>query len=69
MEIKLETSHEEVLVILTQLDIPTDDKSKKHVRLGCYEGWSFYMVNLKSIYEGGIDLRNMHDALKGVINS
>ena len=69
VEIKLETSHEEVLVILTQLDIPTDDKSKKHVRLGCYEGWSFYMVNLKSIYEGGIDLRNMHDALKGVINS
>ncbi len=69
VEIKLEQVNEEVLVTLTQSNIPTDDKSKKDIRLGCYEGWSFYMVNLKSIYEGGLDLRNMNDQLKGVINS
>ena len=69
VEIKLEQLKEEVMVILTQRDIPTDDKSKKDIRLGCYEGWSFYMTNLKSIYEGGLDLRNMNDDLTGVINS
>jgi len=69
VEIKLEQLKEEVLVTLTQSNIPTDEKSKKDVRLGCHEGWSFYLVNLKSIYEGGVDLRNMNDGLKGVINS
>ena len=57
------------MCIRDRSNIPTDDKSKKDIRLGCYEGWSFYMVNLKSIYEGGLDLRNMNDQLKGVINS
>lgn len=69
VEIKLEQLTEEVMVTLTQRNIPTDDKSKKDIRLGCFEGWSFYMTNLKSIYEGGLDLRNMNDDLTGVINS
>ena len=69
VEIKLEQLSAEVMVTLTQSDIPTDDLSKKDIRLGCFEGWSFYMTNLKSVYEGGLDLRNMNDDLKGVINS
>jgi len=69
VEIKLEQLHEEVLVTLIQSNIPTDDLSKKDIRLGCFEGWSFYMTNLKSVYEGGLDLRNMNEGIKGVINS
>lgn len=69
VDIKLEQLADVVMVVLTQSGIPTDDKSKKDIRLGCFEGWSFYLVNLKSIYEGGIDLRNMDDSIKGVINT
>jgi len=49
--------------------IPTDDESKKEIRLGCDAGWSFYLVNLKSIYEGGLDLRNKVEDHKGMLNS
>jgi uncharacterized protein YndB with AHSA1/START domain len=58
VDIKLTQKGEHILVELTQKDIPTDEDSKKEIRLGCHQGWSFYLVNLKSVYEGGLDLRN-----------
>jgi len=69
VEIKLKEKGEDILMSLTQSNIPTDNMSKKNIRLGCYEGWSFYMVNLKSIYEGGLDLRNMDKKYTGIINT
>ncbi len=57
-----------VVVELTQRGIPTDSTSKKDIRLGCESGWSFFLVNLKSIYEGGIDLRNKQKSFKGMLN-
>lgn len=57
------------IVELSQINIPTDEDSKKNVRLGCDSGWAFYMVNLKSIYEGGLDLRNKESKLKGMLNN
>lgn len=58
-----------VVVTLTQKNIPTDDNSKKGIRLGCDSGWSFFLLNLKSVYEGGIDLRNKDINLQGMLNS
>lgn len=57
------------IVELTQKNIPIDEDSKKNIRLGCDSGWAFYMVNLKSVYEGGLDLRNKEEKLKGMLNS
>jgi hypothetical protein len=58
-----------VIVELTQKDIPTDDASKQNIRLGCHTGWSFFLVNLKSVYEGGLDLRNKDSNFKGMITN
>jgi len=58
VEVNLKQLENKVLVELTQSNIPTDNESKEQIRLGCEGGWAFYLVNLKSIYEGGIDLRN-----------
>jgi len=58
-----------VIVKLTQKNIPTDDVSKRNIRLGCESGWSFYLLNLKSIYEGGVDLRNKNPEFIGMLNS
>jgi uncharacterized protein YndB with AHSA1/START domain len=58
-----------VLVELTQKEIPLDDHSKQYVRLGCASGWAFYLVNLKSVYEGGLDLRNKDARLSPMINN
>ena len=57
------------IVELEQDEIPTDDASIVYYHLGCMKGWLFYMVNLKSVLEGGIDLRNRKTDLKDVANS
>lgn len=59
----------ETICELVQENIPTDEKGKAHYHLGCNTGWTFYMTNLKSILEGGIDLRNKNVDLKNVLNS
>lgn len=57
------------IVELVQSDIPTDDKGMHYWHLGCKTGWTFYLTNLKSIFEGGLDLRNRDMGLKNVVNS
>ncbi len=69
VDIKLTSQDEYVIVELTQKEIPTDDDSKRGIRLGCHTGWSFFLVNLKSVYEGGLDLRNKDTKLKGMLNN
>jgi len=69
VDIQLSTLDDYVIVELTQKNIPTDDNSKQHIRLGCHTGWSFYLVNLKSVYEGGLDLRNKEPKLKVMMNN
>lgn len=69
VEITLEQHQEFVIVKLIQSNIPTDNESKRGIRLGCDSGWSFFLVNLKSVYEGGIDLRNKNKDLTGMLNN
>lgn len=57
------------VVELTQENIPADDDSRANYFIGCGEGWTFYLANLKSILEGGLDLRNKNVEIKKVINS
>ena len=69
VDIKLSIQGDYIIVELTQINIPIDDNSKQGIRLGCDSGWSFFLVNLKSVYEGGIDLRNKDTSLKGMLNN
>ena len=46
------------LVELTQENIPEETDPSKNLFVQCQVGWTFYMANLKSVIEGGIDLRN-----------
>ncbi len=67
--IKISTLENFSIVELTQSEIPTDDEHKAKWHLGCLEGWTFYLANLKSILEGGLDLRNKSLKVGLVINS
>tara|TARA_A100000171_G_scaffold52813_1_gene73301 strand:- start:631 stop:1125 length:495 start_codon:yes stop_codon:yes gene_type:complete len=69
VDIQLTQVDDFVIVELTQKNIPTDDKSKQGIRLGCASGWSFFLLNLKSVYEDGLDLRNKNESLKGMLNN
>ncbi len=46
------------IVDLTQENIPLESDPSKSLFILCQTGWLFYMTNLKSIIEGGLDLRN-----------
>jgi uncharacterized protein YndB with AHSA1/START domain len=68
-EVTLSETEGEILVSITQSEIPLDDESKKNIRLGCAFGWTFYLINLKSVLEGGIDLRNKNTNITAVVNN
>jgi uncharacterized protein YndB with AHSA1/START domain len=43
---------------LTQENIKEDPDPNSNLFVQCQTGWTFYLANLKSVIEGGIDLRN-----------
>lgn len=67
--VKLLQEDDENIVELTQDNIPTDEEGIINYHIGCTKGWNFYLTNLKSVLEGGIDLRNRNEKLKDVLNS
>ncbi|WP_298735158.1 SRPBCC domain-containing protein [uncultured Chitinophaga sp.] len=69
VSVRIKTMEGVTVVELTQENIPTDEDAKFNYHIGCQGGWLFYLVNLKSLMEGGIDLRNRNEKLTAVINS
>lgn len=67
--VQIKTEEGEHIVELNQSQIPTDDKSRMNYHVGCTSGWTFYLANLKSVLEGGIDLRNRNEKLVNVVNT
>jgi hypothetical protein len=57
------------IVELVQENIPDDEHGRQYYHVGCKTGWTFHLADMKSIYEGGIDLRNKNEALKDMLNS
>lgn len=60
---------DETIVELVESDLPTDQETILKHFVGDSKGWIFYMVNLKSTLEGGLDLRNKKTELTNVITS
>ncbi len=54
IRLKEEAGH--TLIELTQENIPADENPETFLYSQCQTGWTFYMTNLKSVYEHGIDL-------------
>ena len=46
------------IVQLTQENIALEEDPSKNLFVQCQVGWTFYFANLKSVLEGGVDLRN-----------
>jgi uncharacterized protein YndB with AHSA1/START domain len=67
VSIKKEGVH--TVVELVQDAIPDTDEGRHMWHVGCKTGWTFYLANLKSMLEGGIDLRNKDEHLKNVVNA
>lgn len=67
--VRILEEEEQNILELVQDHIPTDEHGQLHYHLGCKTGWTFYFANIKSLLEGGIDLRNRNEKLKRMINS
>lgn len=59
----------ELIVQLVESELPIDDDTALKHYVGDSRGWIFYLTNLKSILEGGLDLRNRKLELMNVITS
>jgi uncharacterized protein YndB with AHSA1/START domain len=67
--ITIKKEESETIVELVQENIPLDEAARVNYHLGCMTGWTFYLANLKSILEGGLDLRNKNQSVTKVINA
>ena len=56
VSVKLEQLEDSVMIVLKQYDMPTDEKTKLEVHVGCSNGWTFWLTNLKAFLEHGIVL-------------
>lgn len=59
---------DEYIVQLTQENIPDTEEGRQNWHLGCKTGWTFYLANMKSVLEGGIDLRNRDMTMQELLN-
>ena len=65
--VSIYTEQDETIVQLVESHLPTDEETIRKHFVGDTKGWIFYLTNLKSILEGGLDLRNKNAALTNVI--
>ena len=69
VNISIYSQHGETIVELVESNLPTDDETMLKHYVGDSKGWIFYLTNLKSVLEGGLDLRNKKNELTDVITS
>ena len=69
VNIKIINEANETICQLTQRMPMDDEKEQRFFFIECGKGWTFYLANLKSILEGGIDLRNKNVDIKNVVNA
>jgi uncharacterized protein YndB with AHSA1/START domain len=58
VSVNISTKNGLAIAELTQENIPVASDITQSLYIQCQIGWTFYLANLKSILEGGIDLRN-----------
>jgi hypothetical protein len=57
------------MVELRQQNIPEDENAETNLFVHCQTGWTFYLTNLKSVYEHQVDLRNKDNKLGKVVTA
>jgi hypothetical protein len=56
--VSLSTNHGLTIIELVQENIPQESDPEKNLLVKAQASWTFYLANLKSVMEGGKDLRN-----------
>ncbi|MDB5063490.1 MAG: hypothetical protein JWP67_3333 [Mucilaginibacter sp.] len=64
VSVSFSTRNDLTIIELEQKNIPQESDPEKNLFVQCQVGWTFYLANLKSVMEGGKDLRNKRVELK-----
>jgi uncharacterized protein YndB with AHSA1/START domain len=67
VSITIYAEHKETIVELFESNLPTDEETMRRHYVGDSKGWIFFLTNLKSVLEGGLDLRNRNEGISNVI--
>jgi uncharacterized protein YndB with AHSA1/START domain len=67
--VKIYSEEGENICEIIQDNIPDNEKGKTYYHIGCLTGWRFFLTNMKSILDGGVDLRNKNERLTKMINA
>ncbi|MCX6206926.1 MAG: hypothetical protein NTZ19_11820 [Bacteroidetes bacterium] len=60
---------DEIICSIEQQMQQDTEAEKRYFYIECGLGWTFYLANLKSVFEGGNDLRNKNVAIQKLINA
>ena len=66
VDVSFESINDVTILTLKQHEIPTDDESKLKYHVGCSNGWTFWLTNLKAYLEHGILLNETEQDLTNV---
>jgi hypothetical protein len=69
VSVSIKKEKNETICELVQNMDGADEKERPFFYVECGKGWTFYLANLKSILEGGIDLRNKNEEIQNVVNA
>ena len=69
VSISIYRESDETIVELIESNLPADEETALKHYVGDSRGWIFYLANLKSVLEGGLDLRNRKLEIENVITS
>jgi hypothetical protein len=69
VNISLYRECDETIVELSETDLPEEQGAALRHYIDNMKGWVFYLTNLKSVLEGGRDLRNQKMELSNVITA
>jgi hypothetical protein len=67
--IRIFQEHDETIIELSETNLPEDEETRLKHFVGDSRGWIFYLTNLKSVLEGGLDLRNKRLEISDVITA
>jgi len=69
VSVTIKPEFNETICELVQDNSTAEENKRQMFYIECGNGWIFYLANLKSTLEGGIDLRNKNEQIQHVINS
>lgn len=69
LAVNLQFESSELVCSIEQKMHQDSEAEKRYFYIECSLGWTFYLANLKSVFEGGNDLRNKNTSIQKLINA